>query len=138
MTAILAPLHGLFNAAVGVLLIYQTALGLKIRRARRAGAAFPVHSVRRHRKIGPVLPWLSSFGFAAGLFLIMLDHLRLLEFPEHFFLGLSIVLLLWLMRRLGARIKGPSSPLRTPHFLLGIVLLVIYAVQAALGLSLLL
>jgi len=56
MVAILAPIHGLFNAAVGVLLFYQAWLGLKIRRARRTGGAFPVAAVKRHRKNGPALP----------------------------------------------------------------------------------
>jgi hypothetical protein len=135
VVAILAPVHGLFNALVGVLLFYQGWLGLKIRRARRTGGAFPVAAVKRHRKNGPGLPYLAAFGFAAGLVLIMLDHRRLLAFPAHFFLGLSIVVLLLLMRRLGARIKGPLSPIRTPHFVLGLGLLVIYVVQAMLGLS---
>lgn len=137
MVAFLAPLHGLFNAAVGILMFYQAWMGLKIRRARRTKGAFPLSSVKRHRKIGPVLPYLAAFGFAFGLLLIALDHRPLLAFPEHFFLGLSIVLLLWLLRRLGARIKGPLSPLRTPHFLLGIALLGIYVVQVTLGLGLL-
>jgi len=135
VVAILAPLHGLFNALVGVLLFYQGWLGLKIRRARRTGGAFPVAAVKRHRKNGPVLPYLSAFGFAAGLVLIALDHRRLLAFPAHFFLGLSIVLFLLLQRRLGARIKGPLSPIRTPHFVLGLGLLVIYVAQVTLGLS---
>jgi hypothetical protein len=138
VVAILAPLHGLFNASVGVLLFYQAWLGLKIRHARRAGGAFPVSAVKRHRKNGPVLPYLAALGFAFGLGLIMLDHLRLLAFPAHFFLGLSIVLLVILMRRLGAHIKGPLSPVRMPHFVLGLALLIIYIMQAALGLSLLL
>ena len=136
MAAILAPLHGLFNAAIGVLIFYQAWLGLKIRHARRAGGAFPIAAVKRHRRNGPMLPFLSGLGFAAGLGLIRLDHRRLLSFPAHFFLGLSIVLILLLLRRLGARIKGPLSPIRTPHFFLGLGLLLIYVIQAALGLSL--
>jgi hypothetical protein len=138
MVDLLAPVHGLYNAAVGVLLFYQAILGLKIRRSRRSGAAFPVAAVKRHRKIGPVLPFLSAFGYAAGLFLILLDHRRLLAFPAHFFLGSSIVLILFVQRRLGGRIHGPASPIRTPHHVLGLILLAIYIVQAALGLSLLL
>jgi hypothetical protein len=138
MVELLAPIHGLYNAAVGALLVFQALLGLKIRRARRTGAAFPVAAVKRHRKNGPFLPYLSAFGYAVGLFLILLDHRRLLAFPTHFFLGSSIVLLLILQRRLGARIHGPASPIRTPHFLLGLLLLAVYVVQAALGLSLLL
>jgi hypothetical protein len=137
MVAFLAPVHGLFNLSIGILVFYQAWLGLKIRRARRGGGPSPVHSVKRHRKIGPVLPYLAALGFAAGLVLIMLDHLRWLTFPAHFFLGLSIVLILLLIRRLGGRIKGPASPLRTPHFALGIVLLAVYIVQAGLGLSIL-
>jgi len=137
MVAFLAPLHGLFNAVVGVLLFVQAWRGLKIRRARRTGGAFPVSSVKRHRKNGPILPYLAATGFAAGLLLIALDHRPLISFPTHFFFGLSIVLLLWLLRRLGVRIKGPLSPIRTPHFVLGIALLVIYVVQVGLGFSLL-
>ena len=34
MVDLLAPVHGLYNTAVGVLLFYQALLGLKIRRAR--------------------------------------------------------------------------------------------------------
>jgi hypothetical protein len=138
MVELLAPVHGLYNAAIGVLIFYQALLGLKIRRVRRAGGAFPVAAVKRHRRIGPFLPFLSAIGFAAGLLLIMLDHRRLLAFPAHFFLGLSIILILFLQRRLGLRILGPQSPLRKPHFLLGLLLLAVYIAQAALGLSLLL
>ena len=138
MIDILAPLHGVFNAVVGVLIFYQAWLGLIIRGARRKGRAFPVAAVKRHRKNGPVLPYFSAFGFAAGLVLIMLDHRRLLAFPAHFFLGLSIVLILLLQRQLGARIKGPLSPIRTPHFVLGLALLALYVIQATLGLSILL
>jgi hypothetical protein len=138
VTAILAPLHGLFNLAIGFLIAYQGFLGLKIRKARRAASPFPVKTIKRHRRIGPFLPILSAFGFAAGLLLIRLDHRRLLAFSAHFFLGLSIVFFLVLMRRIGLRIKGPDSPFRTRHFGLGMLLLLIYVVQAFLGLSLLL
>lgn len=137
MVALLAPLHGFYNAVIGVLVFYQAWLGLKIRHARRTSAAFPIAAVKRHRKNGHFLPVLAALGFAAGLVLIMLDHRPLLAFPSHFFLGLAIVLLLLLQKQMGARIKGPSSPIRTPHFLLGLGLLAAYAMQAYLGLSLL-
>ena len=138
MVDLLAPLHGLFNAAVAGLVFFQAFLGLKIRRARRSGAAFPVAAVKRHRKIGPFPPWLAGLGFAAGLFLILLDHRRLLAFPDHFFLGLSIVLLLVIQRRLGLRILGRDSVYRKPHFLLGLLILMVYAAQISIGLSVLL
>jgi hypothetical protein len=138
MVDLLAPLHGLYNVAVACLVFFQAFLGLKIRRARRTAAAFPVTAVKRHRKIGPLLPWLAAIGFAAGLLLIMLDHRRLLAFPAHFFLGLSIVLFLFCQRRLGLRILGRDSVYRNPHFLLGLIILAAYVVQISIGLSLLL
>jgi hypothetical protein len=138
MVDLLAPLHGLYNVAVAALVFFQALLGLKIRRARRTGAAFPVSAVKRHRKIGPFLPWLAALGFAAGLFLILLDRRRLLAFPDHFFLGLSIVLLLFFQRRLGLRILGRDSVYRNPHFLLGLVILAVYVAQISIGLRLLL
>ena len=137
MVAILAPLHGLFNACVGVLLFTQAWMGLKIRRARRTGRTFPLSTVKRHRRNGPFLPKLAALGFSAGILMIALDQRPLLTFPLHFFLGLSIVLILFFTRWLSTRIKGPLSPVRTPHFLIGISLLCIYVVQISLGLSLL-
>jgi len=130
--------HGLYNGAVGFLSFYQGWLGLKIRRARRSQSSFPLAAVKRHRKIGPFLPFLAGLGFLAGLLLIALDRRRILAFPAHFALGLALVLLLFLQKRLGARIKGPLSPLRTPHFLLGILILIAFSIQVLLGLSILL
>jgi hypothetical protein len=109
-----------------------------MRRARLAPSAFPLASIKRHRKIGPFLPFLASVGFLVGLFLIALDHRRLLAFPLHFFLGMSIVLLLFVQKKLGLRIRGPQSPFRKIHFLLGVFILAVYLMQALLGLSLLL
>ncbi len=137
LVAVLAPVHGAYNAVIGVLLFYQGWMGWKIRRARRRGGAFPLSSVKRHRKLGPSLPWLAAFGFAFGLLLIALDRRPLLAFPPHFILGSSIVLILWFTRRLGGRIKGPQSPIRTPHFVIGVGLLAVYVVQVGLGLGLL-
>ncbi len=134
----LAPIHGLYNAAVAALVLYQALPGLKIRRARRKGTAFPIASVKRHRTIGPFLPWLAALGFAAGLVLILLGRRPLLAFPAHFFLGLSIVALLVVQRRLGLRITGRDSVYRNPHFILGCLILAVYIAQISIGLSLLL
>ncbi|MHB8054867.1 MAG: DUF4079 family protein [Candidatus Aminicenantales bacterium] len=138
MLPILPFVHGFYNVIVGIFLFYQGWIGLKIRRARRAASAFPLASIKRHRKIGPYLPFLASAGFLVGLLLIALGHLPLLAFPLHFFLGVSIVFLLFVQKKLGLRIRGPQSPLRKVHFLLGIFILAVYVIQAFIGLSLLL
>jgi uncharacterized membrane protein YozB (DUF420 family) len=130
-------LHGLFNAAVMLLFFYQARLGLTIRHARLSKAAFPLAAVKRHRKIGPVLVVLGGLGFLAGLVLALFLEGKVLQYPLHFFTGLTIVLLLIGTFLISRRIKGPNSPLRKPHFVLGLCVLVLYVVQSFLGLRIL-
>ena len=130
-------LHGLFNAAVMFLFFYQARLGFKIRRARLSKAPFPLAAVKRHRKIGPDLVVLGGLGFLAGLALALLFEGRVFQYPLHFFTGLTIVLLLIATFLVSRRIKGPNSPLRTPHFILGLSILVLYVIQSFLGLRIL-
>jgi len=134
---LLRLLHGLFNAAVMLLFFYQARLGITIRHARRSKAAFPLTAVKRHRKVGPVLVVLGGLGFLAGLALAILFEGRALQYPLHFFTGLTIVLLLIGTFLISRRIKGPNSPLRKPHFVLGLCVLVLYVIQSFLGLRIL-
>ena len=129
--------HGLFNAFVAVLLFYQGWLGLTIRRARRSQASIPMASVRRHRKTGPVLALLGGLGFLFGLILAIIDTGRILFYPLHLFIGLTIVVLIIGTFLISRRIKRPDSPYRTPHFILGICILPLYIVQSFLGLGIL-
>ncbi len=138
LLADLRPVHGVYNAIMMLLFLYQGRLGFKIRRERRAHAPLPVPVIRRHRRLGPVLAILGGLGFLEGLTLVLLDTGKVLEFPPHLFTGLTIVVLLIATYRISRDIKGPDSHLRTPHFVLGIAILFLYLVNVIIGIGVLL
>lgn len=137
MLEYLRILHGVFNAVLMFLFFYQGWLGLSIRRARRSKTQFPVATVRRHRRLGPVLALLGGLGFTVGLALALLDKGRVYIYPLHLFAGLAIVLLLISTFLVSRKIRGLDSPFRTPHFFLGICILLLYVTQLFLGLGVL-
>jgi Protein of unknown function (DUF4079) len=137
MIEYLRTAHGLFNAIVAVLFFYQGWLGLAIRRARRSQASIPIAAVRRHRKTGPVLASLGGLGFLFGLILAAIDTGSILFYPLHLFIGLTIVLFLIGTFLISRRIKRPDSPYRTPHFILGVCILLLYVFQSFLGIGIL-
>lgn len=135
--ALLRYVHGLYNLTVIALFLYQGWLGLGIRRARLAGEA-AVRKAARHRKLGPVIAPMGWAGFLAGAALAYLDFGYLREYPLHFYNGAAIALLIAALYLISKKIKGAASPWRTPHFVLGAVLLAMYLLQALLGLGILL
>jgi hypothetical protein len=128
--------HGSYNAIIFVCLLYQGWLGITIRRRRKAGVE-RVSFVRRHRANGPVLAVLGVLGYLGGASLIWIDRGRFFVFPYHATTGMCIAVCLILTYRISREIKGPESPWRAPHFLLGILILSLYLVQALLGLDIL-
>ncbi len=128
--------HGSYNGIVYLGLLYQGWLGYMIRKRRKAGGD-RIPYVLRHRTNGPVLVVLGILGYLAGTTLAWIDRGRIFLFPYHALTGLCIVLCLILTFWISRRIKGPESPWRTPHFVLGIVILGLYLVQALLGLDIL-
>jgi len=130
--------HGIYNSIVMLLFLYQGRLGFRIRSDRRASAPLPFPVIKRHRKAGPVLALMGGFGFFAGLTLVLLDTGNVLEHQLHFFTGLSIVVLLIATYRISRDIKGPDSPFRVPHFVLGIAILCLYLINVVLGIGVLL
>ncbi len=70
--------------------------------------------------------------------MIVIDKGHLLEYRVHHLVGLAIVILLATTVLVSRKIKGPVSPWRTPHFLLGLAVLAAYLVQLFLGLNILL
>lgn len=135
---LLRVLHGAYNALVAFAFLYQGWLGLRIRRAGRGGGARDAAAIRRHRGNGPVLAVLGILGYAAGATLITIDKGHLLEYRVHHFVGLTIVILVATTFFVSRKIKGPVSPWRTPHFLLGLAILGAYLVQLFFGLNILL
>lgn len=127
----------MYNACVVLLFFYQAWLGLAIRRARKAKAPLPFHYIKRHRTMGPVLTILGLCGFFIGFTLVLVHTGRVLEFPSHLFTGLALVALLIATYGLSRKIKGPDSPYRTPHALLGIAVLCLYLVEVFLGIGIL-
>ena len=130
--------HGAFNTVVMLLFLYHGRLGFSIRRARTSHAPLPFPAIKLHRKMGPVLTLLGGLGFCIGLTLVLLDTGNILEYPAHFFVGAAIAILLVTTFFLSRKIKGPDSPLRTPHFILGIAILCLYLIEAFLGIGVLL
>lgn len=128
-------LHGTYNALVALAFLYQGWLGLKIRKARRAGGAKDFGVIKRHRSNGRFLALLGILGYVAGATLIYIDKGHFFEYRLHHFVGLSIVILLATTFLVSRKIKGPISPWRTPHFLLGLAILGGYLMQLFLGLN---
>jgi hypothetical protein len=129
--------HGVYNAGVILLFIYQAGIGFAIRRARKAMAPMPFQTIKRHRKMGPLLTVLGILGFLIGLALIFVHTGHILKFPYHLFIGLILIALLLATYTISRKIKSPNSPYRTPHMLLGIVMLCLYLVEAFLGVGIL-
>ncbi|HTP04236.1 MAG TPA: DUF4079 family protein [Nitrospirota bacterium] len=129
--------HASYNSLVMLLFFYHGWLGITIRRARKSKAPLPLAAVKRHRKTGPVLAIMGGFGFLIGFSLTLLDSGNILEFPAHFIVGCSIVLCLLSTFLISRKIKGPDSPYRTPHFVLGITVLCLYLIQVLLGIGVL-
>lgn len=137
LLSLLRLVHGGFNVVVFLLLLYQGALGLGIRRARRTGAALPFKTIRRHRRTGPVLAGLAVFGFCFGLGLVMVDTGNIFEYPPHLALGTLLMLLLGAAVILSRSIKGQDSRYRTPHLSVGVAILALYVVQIFVGIGVL-
>jgi hypothetical protein len=138
LLADLRLLHGVYNAIMMLFFLYQGQLGFGIRRARKTGALPPIPKIKRHRRMGPVLVILGGLGFLEGLTLVLLDTGNILEYPPHFFIGLTIVVLLIATYKISRDIRGPGASFRTPHFVLGVAILCLYFVNVLIGIGVLL
>jgi len=129
--------HASYNSLVMLLFFYHGWLGMTIRRARMSKKPLPFEVIKRHRKTGPLLTVLGVVGFLIGLTLILLHTGNVLEYPPHFLAGCAIVVCLLATFLISRKIKGPDSPYRTPHFVLGITILCLYIIQTFLGIGVL-
>ena len=80
---------------------------------------------------------MGVLGFFIGFTLVVLDSGNVLQFPAHFLVGCTIVLCLLSTFLVSRNIKGPDSPYRTPHFVIGIAILCLYLVEVFIGLGVL-
>jgi hypothetical protein len=129
--------HGSYNTIVALAFVYQGRLGLKIRRERKTGGARDFDIVRRHRNRGPMLVLLGILGYVTGAVLIYADKGHLFKYQLHHIIGLGIVILLTATFFIAREIKGPESPWRNPHAIVGIGILCLYLVQLFIGLDVL-
>jgi hypothetical protein len=128
-------LHGSYNIVMMVLFIRQGVLGIAIRRERVAGRTPLFAAIKRHRREGPILTLLGTFGFLAGALLALADHGHILHYPRHFITGAILVLLLGATYQISRKIRGPAPPWRIVHFVMGIVIVALYLGQVYLGLE---
>ncbi len=131
-------LHGSFNAIVALLFIYHGSLGWRIRKERKRGGERNPGVIRRHRKEGPIFAVLGVAGYFAGVGLILIDKGHVFEYPFHMIVGSCIALLIITTFIISKKIRGPESSWRTPHFIVGLFILLLYIVQLYLGLGILL
>jgi uncharacterized membrane protein YozB (DUF420 family) len=138
LLANLKLVHGGYNLTVVLLFLYQGWLGLAIRRARQRQEPLPTQQMKRHRKLGPIFAVMGLLGFLAGVTLILVDTGNILEYPMHFFNGVTIVLLLLATFLVSRQIRGTDPTKRNLHFALGITILCLYLLQVFLGIGALL
>jgi hypothetical protein len=129
--------HGSFNTIVMFLFLYQGWLGLTIRRQRKGGRSPILKIIRRHRKFGPIFVFWGVIGFLAGLTLVYIDEGRVFEYPLHFIMGSLITLSLVTTFLISRRIRSDNPSWRTPHFMLGLLIIFFYFIQIFLGLGIL-
>lgn len=126
-------LHGAYNAVVALFFIYMGYLGWKIRSERKAGGKRNPVPIRRHRKWGPILAVLGIGGYFAGIVVVYLDKGHLYEYPPHLLAGTLIVLAIAVTYFISRKINRPESPWRTPHFIIGLFIILLYFIQVVLG-----
>ena len=112
-------------------------LGLRMRRARRAGLRRPPELRRRHARLARPAVIALLLGFAAGpLSAVALRGFRAFE-SFHGFAGLAAAALFAAAGLLGHRLARGSSQAREAHGLLGALALLSAALAAVAGFSLL-
>jgi hypothetical protein len=129
--------HGSINAFLALAFMYQAWMGLTIRRARKKGEPRSI-TIRRHRRLGPLLVVLGVAGYCFGLVLVYVDKRRLLEYPFHLAVGSLIVLFILGQYAVSKKLKGRKPSWRTPHLVTGTGIVCLYVLQTVIGLGVLL
>jgi hypothetical protein len=132
---LLGYIHGAYNFLVFLAFIYQARIGLRIRKDRMQGRPPTVHSIKKHRKTGPIFAVEGLAGFLAGMTIVYIAEGHIMEYPLHFTVGLLITISIMLTFILSRKIKSRESKWRTPHLALGILIICLYIIQIVIGLS---
>jgi len=131
-------LHASYSGFIALLVFYLGWMGFKIRRGRVAGRPPVVKVVKRHRKMGPIIALMGIAGFFAGAITVYLNEGRIFGHPIHFIIGLSIAAFVSTTFVISRKIRSQDSPLRTPHFIVGLVIICLYCIQTFIGINMLL
>ena len=129
--------HGLYNILIFLLFLYQSRLGIKIRKERMQGSTPTSSIIRRHRQFGPLLSIIGITGLISGLIIIFVHNGIFFVFRLHFMTGIAISILIIITYLSSRNIKGRDSAWRTPHFTVGIILICLYFIQTFLGIGIL-
>lgn len=127
--------HGSYNAIMALFFIHLGSLGWRIRKERKVGGKRDFQVIKKHRTRGPVYALLGILGYVAGVVLVYLDKGNLLEYPRHLTVGAFLVLLILTNYTIAKRIKGATSSWRTPHFMIGLFIILFYLIQIFVGLD---
>lgn len=137
-SSLLKLLHAGFNAIVMAAFFYQGWLGLSIKRGRARLGIAPIHRISRHRRLGPWLALLGPAGWLVGAGLVYMDRGGVFLYPPHFITGLFIVNLIIMSYYISRKIRVATPEIRKRHAWVGLFILLLYPVQALLGLGILL
>lgn len=129
--------HGAFSTMVILLFLYQGSLGMSMRSRRQSGAPPEVRSVRRHRRFGPMLVILVISGFAGGIASVFLQWENYFMYPIHFLNGLTVIALAIVTFLVSRKIRGKETTWRTVHYVIGLAILLLFILQAYLGIRIL-
>jgi len=131
-------LHGLYNGFVAMLFFYQGWFGLMIRKERITVRPPTASIIKRHRKIGPIFTLMGIAGFFTGVIIVYLHEGRIFEHSIHIIIGLAIAVMIITTFFISKKIKVRESAFRTPHFIIGILIVCLYFIQAFIGIRILL
>jgi len=129
--------HGFFNSLLFLLFLAQGWHGLQLRKRRLSGGHPEVRHVKRHRALGPFLVILIIAGFAGGISSVYLMWEEVVLYPLHFLNGLAIAGLTVATYLVSRKIRARESRWRAVHASIGLAILLLYAGQIYLGLTML-
>lgn len=128
--------HGGYSLLLLFAFCYQGWNGLRVRNARLKKAAPAPTAAKAHRIWGPALAVLCPIGFLIGFSTALLDK-GAMEYPLHLFTGLTLIAFLAAAYGASRTITGETPPQRNVHAVLGGIVLCLYAIQAFIGIGVL-